>query len=146
MVCEAKPQTVPSNYERTILGMLIQWRDEPAVDRSFRLQVPTVGMRAVSMPEDRRIVQSVEPIFYEGRLIAVLIYEKPAMAVEAMVAPMRRALEELVIEGIDTGAGLAHMILYHPDYLKGSYTTSFIPEHLDELLSWDCPPKGDDEA
>ena len=56
VVCEAKPQTVPSNYERTILGMLIQWRDEPAVDRSFRLQVPTVGMRAVSMPEDRRII------------------------------------------------------------------------------------------
>lgn len=86
VVCEAKPQTVPSNYERTILGMLIQWQDEPAVDRSFRLQVPTIGVRAVSMPEDRRIVQSVEPLFYEGRLIAVLIYEKPAMAVEAMVA------------------------------------------------------------
>lgn len=86
VVCEAKPQTVPSNYESTILGMLIQWQDEPAVDRSFRLQVPTVGVRAVSMPEDRRIVQSVEPIFYEERLIAVLIYEKPAMAVEAVVA------------------------------------------------------------
>lgn len=86
VVCEAKPQTVPSNYQSTILGMLIQWQDEPAVDRSFRLQVPTVGVRAVSMPEDRRIVQSVEPIFYEERLIAVLIYEKPAMAVEAVVA------------------------------------------------------------
>lgn len=92
VVCEAKPQTVPSNYESTILGMLIQWQDEPAVDRSFRLQVPTMGVRAVSMPEDRRIVQSVEPIFYEERLIAVLIYEKPAMAVETMVA--RQALPE----------------------------------------------------
>ena len=85
VVCEAKPQTVPSNYERAILGMLIQWRDEPAVDRSFRLGVPTVGLRAVSMPEDRRIVQSVEPIFYRERLIAVLIYEKPAPAAEDMV-------------------------------------------------------------
>ena len=86
VVCEAKPQTVPSNYSSSILGMMIQWSDEPAVDRSFRLGVSTAGMRAVSMPEDRRIVQSVEPIFYEGRLIAVLIYEKPAMAVEAVVA------------------------------------------------------------
>ena len=85
VVCEAKPQTVPSNYERAILGMLIQWRDEPAVDRSFRLGVPTVGLRAVSMPEDRRIVQSVEPIFFRERLIAVLIYEKPAPAAEDMV-------------------------------------------------------------
>ena len=48
--------------------MLIQWRDEPAVDRSFRLQVPTVGMRAVSMPEDRRIVtRSLEQV-HAGQL------------------------------------------------------------------------------
>mgnify|MGYP002599128056 CR=1 FL=1 len=82
VVCEAKPQTVPSNYRSSILGMLIHWRDEPAVDRSFRLAVPTSGVRAVSMPEDRRIVQSVEPLFYEGRLIGVLIYERPALAAE----------------------------------------------------------------
>ena len=82
VVCEAKPQTVPSNYRSSILGMLIHWRDEPAVDRSFRLAVATSGVRAVSMPEDRRIVQSVEPLFYEGRLIGVLIYERPALAAE----------------------------------------------------------------
>ena len=79
---QAKPQTVPSNYRSSILGILIHWRDEPAVDRSFRLAVPTSGVRAVSMPEDRRIVQSVEPLFYEGRLIGVLIYERPALAAE----------------------------------------------------------------
>ena len=49
VVCEAKPQTVPSNYRSSILGMLIHWRDEPALDRSFRLAVPTSGVRAVSM-------------------------------------------------------------------------------------------------
>ena len=27
VVCEAKPQTVPSNYRSSILGMLIHWRD-----------------------------------------------------------------------------------------------------------------------
>ena len=81
VVCEAKPNR-PLNYRSSILGMLIHWRDEPAVDRSFRLAVPTSGVRAVSMPEDRRIVQSVEPLFYEGRLIGVLIYERPALAAE----------------------------------------------------------------
>lgn len=86
VVCEAKPQTVPSNYKGTILGMLIQWRDEPAVDRSFRLGVATAGVRAVSMPEDRRIVQTVEPIFCSEKLIGVLIYEKPTIAVENMVS------------------------------------------------------------
>ena len=33
VVCEAKPQTVPSNYRSSILGMLIHWRDDPAVLR-----------------------------------------------------------------------------------------------------------------
>lgn len=91
VVCEAKPQTVPSNYSSSILGMMIQWSDEPAVDRSFRLGVSTAGMRAVSMPEDRRIVQSVDPIFYRGRLIAVLIYEKPAMDVESILSASQPA-------------------------------------------------------
>lgn len=86
VVCEAKPQTVPSNYSSPILGMLIQWHDEPAVDRSFRLGVATVGVRAVSMPEDQRIVQTVEPIFYKEKLIGVLIYERPAMAVEDVLS------------------------------------------------------------
>ncbi len=85
VVCEAKPQTVPSNYEKSILGMLVRWQDEPAVERSLRLGVATVGVRAVSMPEDRRIVQSVEPIFHADKLIGVLIYEKPAIAAETML-------------------------------------------------------------
>ena len=80
VVSEAKPQTALSNYSIPILGMMIQWKDEPAVERSFKLGVPTVGVRAVSMPEDRRIIQTVEPIFCAEKLIGVLIYEKAADA------------------------------------------------------------------
>ena len=47
---------------------------------------------------------------------------------------MRRALEELVVEGYPTGADLAHMILYHPDYLKGEYDTGFLAQNLENLL------------
>ena len=47
---------------------------------------------------------------------------------------MRRALEELVVEGYPTGADLAHMILYHPDYLKGEYDTGFLAQNLESLL------------
>ena len=49
----------------------------------------------------------------------------------------RRALEELIIEGIQTSADLAHLILYHPEFLKGTYTTAFLEEHLEELLLWE---------
>lgn len=47
---------------------------------------------------------------------------------------MRRAIEELVVEGYPTGADLAHMILYHPDYLKGEYDTGFLEQNLESLL------------
>ena len=78
VVGEAKPQTVASSYSKPLLGMPMNWLDEPAMERSFRLGVPTIGRKAVSVPENGRVVQTVEPIFFEGRLIAVLIYEKKA--------------------------------------------------------------------
>lgn len=123
VVCEAKPQTVPSNYVGSILGMLIRWENEPAVERSFRLGVATVGVRAVSMPEDRKIVQTVEPIFFEGRLIGVLIYEKPAISVEELVEASDHQLGEL---GNDTDWDIlsqyleeAVLLLDDHDYICG---------------------------
>ena len=82
VVGEAKPTTVASCYSGTILGMIINWKDEPAVDRSFRLGVPTVGMKAVSMPENAQVVQTVDPLFFHGKLVAVLIYEKRSTQAE----------------------------------------------------------------
>ena len=52
------------------------------------------------------------------------------------IRKMRRALEELVIEGCPTNAMLAHQILYHPDFVRGSATTSFLERNGAELLSW----------
>lgn len=50
---------------------------------------------------------------------------------------MRRALEEVVIEGYPTTADLCHLILYHPDFVKGKYDTSFLERHLEALLQWE---------
>lgn len=88
IVGEAKPQTVPSSYSKPLLGMSMHWKDEPAMERSFQLGVPTIGRKAVSVPENKQVVQTVEPIFYEGRLIAVLIYEKKASLMPEVVAPV----------------------------------------------------------
>lgn len=54
---------------------------------------------------------------------------------------MRRALEELVIQGYPTTADLCHLILYQPDFVKGKYDTGFLEERLEELLQWDCEEK-----
>ena len=51
---------------------------------------------------------------------------------------MRRALEELIIEGFPTTADLCHLILYQPDFVKGRYDTGFLDQHMEELLQWDC--------
>lgn len=83
VVGEAKPQTTESSYSKSLLGMPMHWKDEPAMERSFRLGIPTIGRKAVCVPEDSRVVQTVEPIFYKGRLLAVLIYEKKTALYEA---------------------------------------------------------------
>ena len=56
---------------------------------------------------------------------------------------MRRTLEELVIEGYSTTAPLAHLILYHPSYIRGRYDTGFLEQNLDTLLQWE--PCGEKE-
>ncbi len=48
---------------------------------------------------------------------------------------MRRALEELVVEGFPTTADLCHLILYQPEFVKGKYDTGFLDGHLDRLLA-----------
>ncbi|MBE5880596.1 MAG: histidine kinase [Lachnospiraceae bacterium] len=78
VVGEAKPKTVPSNYTVNIIGMLMNWCDEPAMDRTFRLGIPTSEMRVINAVENRKVVQTTEPIFFDGRVVAVLIYEKKA--------------------------------------------------------------------
>ena len=50
---------------------------------------------------------------------------------------MRRALLELVTDGIKTNGDFDYLLLHHPDFIKGNYNVSFIEEHLDEILSWD---------
>ena len=82
VVSEAKPATVPSSYSKSLHGLIVRWEDEPAVERTFRLGVPTVGMRAVSVPEDGQVVQTVDPLFFQGKLVAVLIYEKRSTQAE----------------------------------------------------------------
>ncbi|QAT43782.1 sensor histidine kinase [Aminipila luticellarii] len=77
VVAEAKPQNVPSSYKKTVVGLLAEPQNEPAVARSFKLGLPTKQMKAVTQ-EYANVIQTVEPIWYEEHMIAVLIEEKNA--------------------------------------------------------------------
>ena len=72
------------------------------------------------------------PPYYDS-LAAKLLVHAPTR-LEA-IRRMRRALEELMIRGFTTNQGLAYLILYHPDYMKGQYDTGFLEDHLEELLA-----------
>ena len=67
-------------------------------------------------------------------LLAKLIVYAPTR-LEA-IRRMRRALEELVIEGPATNTDLLHQILHHPDFVRGNYSTGFLEAHMDTLLAW----------
>lgn len=93
---------------------------------------------------DTALYQGYETSPFYDSMVAKIIVHAPNRL--QAIRRMRRALEELVIDGIDTCAELAHLILHHPDFMKGNYNTAFIEENLDQLLSWQQQAKGDDTS
>lgn len=83
--------------------------------------------------------------FYDS-MVAKLIVRAPTRLLA--IRRMRRVLEEFVVEGYPTSSDLAHLILHHPVFLKGEYSTAFLEEHLDQLLDWmekGCTPQLQEE-
>lgn len=70
--------------------------------------------------------------FYDSMVAKIIV--KGGSRLEA-VRKMRRALEETVINGVETTLPVQHLLMYHPDFLRGGYDTGFMAEHLDELLA-----------
>lgn len=46
------------------------------------------------------------------------------------ISKMKRALEELVIEGVQTNQDFLFDIIRNPDFIRGNFDTSFIEEKL----------------
>lgn len=79
---------------------------------------------------------------YYDSMVAKIIVHAPTR-LEA-IRRMRRALEELTIDGLTTNAELMHQILYHPVFVRGNYSTAFLEEHLDTLMKWaQCAEEGE---
>lgn len=66
---------------------------------------------------------------------------------EDAIRTMDRALSKnLRVEGIKTLAPLLLSIIRHPDFIKGDFSTRFIEEHMDELISMFMEKSSEDEA
>ena len=46
------------------------------------------------------------------------------------ISKMKRALEELVIEGVQTNQDFLHVIIRNADFIRGNFDTSFIEEKV----------------
>ena len=81
---------------------------------------------------------------YYDSLVAKVIVHAPTRL--NAIRKMRRALEELIIEGYPTTADFCHLILHHVDFVQGRYDTGFLAQHLDELLRWECIPESQERS
>ena len=71
------------------------------------------------------------PPYYDSLVAKVLVHAPTRL--EA-IRRMRRALEELVVEGYPTNSALAHLIMHDPEFVRGQYDTGFLERNLEKLL------------
>lgn len=71
--------------------------------------------------------------YYDSMVAKIIVHG--ATRLEA-IRKMRCALEELMIEGIVTNEQFQYIMMYHPKYIKGNYDTSFLENHMEELIEW----------
>ena len=69
--------------------------------------------------------------FYDSLVAKVLVHAPTRLQA---IRRMRRALEELVIEGYPTNSALAHLIMHDGEFVKGQYDTGYLDRNLDKLL------------
>ena len=67
------------------------------------------------------------PAMYDSMIAKVIVHGADR---EEAIARMKRALEELVIDGIETNIEFEYDILCHPTYMDGIYDTGFIERLL----------------
>jgi len=70
--------------------------------------------------------------FYDSLILKLIVHGKNRLE---CVYRMRRALEELIINGVTTNSEFHYYIMHHLDYVEGDIDTSFVEKFLDKLLS-----------
>lgn len=71
--------------------------------------------------------------YYDSMIAKLIISGKTRL--EA-IRRLRRALEELVIEGVETNADFMHQLTYHPAFIKGNYNTGFWEQNHETIRRW----------
>lgn len=67
------------------------------------------------------------PPYYDSMIAKIIAYGNTR---NEAIAKMKRALEELVIEGVETNRDFLFDIIRNPDFLRGNFDTSFIEKMI----------------
>ncbi len=147
-IAEGKP--IPFSQEaifpnRHAIEVRINAEDPKTFNPSFgtitRLEIPQgPGIRVSS-----GVYEGAEvPPYYDS--LIMLVMAAGADRNEA-IRVMDRALSRgLRVEGIKTIAPLLLSIIRHPEFIRGNYSTRFIDEHYEELISMFKEKTADDEV
>jgi len=99
----------------------------PSTGLVTHLQVPTgPGVRW-----DGGIQEGFEVSLHYDPLLAKLIVHAPTR--DAAIARMARALDELVVAGLDTSAPFHRRVMDEPDFRAGTLSIRYLEEHADLL-------------
>lgn len=71
--------------------------------------------------------------YYDSMVAKVIV--KGQTRLEA-IKRLRRALEELIIDDLKTNAEFMNLLTYHPEFVRGSYDTSFFETNSETILKW----------
>ena len=83
------------------------------------------------MRVDTAVYQGYEiPPYYDSMVAKVIVHGDTRL--EA-IRRMRRALEEFIVEGVDTNTDLQYYILHNEEFVRGQFTTAFVEKNLSEL-------------
>ncbi len=70
------------------------------------------------------------PPFYDSMVGKLIVHGRDR---QEAIAKMKRSLEELVVDGIETNIDFQYSIMQHPKFIKNDYDTSFIQKYMHEL-------------
>ena len=118
-----------------------------AIECRINAESPTNGFR----PSPGRIEQfnlpggfsvRVDSAMYSGceipphydSLIAKLIVHGSSR--RDAIRRMRRCLEELIVDGVDTNVGLLYVLLFENDVIRGDYDTGYVEDNMEQLLKY----------
>src|SRR5690606_3553106 len=106
----------------------------PATGRVLRLEPP----QGPGVRWDGGIAEGFEVGLHYDPLLAKLIVHAPDRP--SAIARMARALDELVLDGVDTSAAWHRRVMDEPDFRAGRLSIRYVEDHP-ELAA--APPDGD---